>query len=61
MQGLFDSADPKGNFNPGKIIAAPGLDQGNSGHALRRDVPVKKSAPVRSSAGATKSKVGAGS
>jgi alkyldihydroxyacetonephosphate synthase len=33
MQGLFDSVDPKGNFNPGKIIAAPGLDQGNSGHA----------------------------
>jgi alkyldihydroxyacetonephosphate synthase len=36
MQGLFDSADPKGNFNPGKVIAAPGLDQGNSGSALKR-------------------------
>jgi alkyldihydroxyacetonephosphate synthase len=35
MQGLFDAVDPKGNFNPGKIIAAPGLDQGNSGSALK--------------------------
>ena len=36
MQGLFDAVDPKGNFNPGKVIAAPGLDQGNSGSALKR-------------------------
>jgi alkyldihydroxyacetonephosphate synthase len=35
MQGLFDSVDPKGNFNPGKVIAEPGLDQGNSGSALK--------------------------
>ena len=41
MQGLFDSVDPKGNFNPGKIVAAPGLDQGNSGSALKKSAATK--------------------
>ena len=36
VQGLFDAVDPDGNFNPGKIIAAPGVDQGNSGGALKK-------------------------
>ena len=43
MQGLFDSVDPKGNFNPGKIIAAPGLDQGNSGSALKHTATARTS------------------
>jgi alkyldihydroxyacetonephosphate synthase len=53
MQGLFDSVDPKGNFNPGKIIAAPGLDQGNSGGALKKSAPAKATA-TRAKAPATK-------
>ena len=44
MQGLFDSVDPKGNFNPGKVIAAPGLDQGNSGSALKSAAGSRSSA-----------------
>jgi alkyldihydroxyacetonephosphate synthase len=57
LQGVFDSADPNGNFNPGKIIAAPGLDQGNSGGALKKSstgaagrakAPVAKPTPTKS-------------
>ena len=44
LQGLFDSADPKGNFNPGKVIAVPGLDQGNSGSALKAAAAPKATA-----------------
>ena len=52
MQGLFDSVDPKGNFNPGKIIAAPGVDQGNSGHALKAKPAAKAAvkAPAKAAA-----------
>jgi alkyldihydroxyacetonephosphate synthase len=46
MQGLFDAVDPEGNFNPGKIIAAGGLDQGNSASALHRTPVSVKKAPV---------------
>jgi alkyldihydroxyacetonephosphate synthase len=70
LQGLFDSADPKGNFNPGKIIAAPGLDQGNSGSALKKTAPIKSTttrakspaaaaAPKRTSGSTAKAKVNA--
>jgi alkyldihydroxyacetonephosphate synthase len=66
LQGVFDSVDPKGNFNPGKIIAAPGLDQGNSGGALKkaaaaRKAPVaaKRAAAPRAKAPAARAKVGA--
>jgi alkyldihydroxyacetonephosphate synthase len=57
LQGVFDSADPKGNFNPGKIIAAPGLDQGNSGGALKKAATAKAAstrakAPVAKAAAA---------
>jgi len=52
LQGVFDSVDPKGNFNPGKIIAAPGLDQGNSGSALKAPArAARKSAVTKSAAG----------
>jgi alkyldihydroxyacetonephosphate synthase len=59
LQGLFDAVDPGGNFNPGKIIPSPGLDQGNSGGALKSDViptgstkaPARKAAPRKSTAG----------
>jgi alkyldihydroxyacetonephosphate synthase len=62
MQGLFDSVDPKGNFNPGKIIAAPGVDQGNSGSALRKQASAaaattaapKRAAAPRAKAAAAK-------
>jgi alkyldihydroxyacetonephosphate synthase len=47
LEGLFDSADPKGNFNPGKVIAAPGLDQGNSGSALKKAPATAKAAAPR--------------
>jgi hypothetical protein len=68
MQGLFDASDPLGTFNPGKVIAAPGVDQGNSGSALHasaakaapaktaRKAPAKKAAAAKAPAkvGATK-------
>ena len=57
MQGLFDSVDPKGNFNPGKIIAAPGVDQGNSGSALKKAasaVSTSTTAPKRAAAARAK-------
>jgi alkyldihydroxyacetonephosphate synthase len=44
LQGLFDAVDPGGNFNPGKIIPSPGLDQGNSGGALKNDVAITTAA-----------------
>jgi alkyldihydroxyacetonephosphate synthase len=67
LQGVFDSADPKGNFNPGKIIAAPGVDQGNSGSALKKSstegarakAPVPKAAPKRATGSSAKTKVNA--
>jgi alkyldihydroxyacetonephosphate synthase len=72
LQGLFDSVDPKGNFNPGKVIAAPGLDQGNSGSALKKAASTKsattrakapavasKAAPKRTSGSTAKAKVNA--
>jgi hypothetical protein len=65
MRGLLDSADPNGNFNPGKIIAAPGLDQGNSGSALKKDAPVARKptatrpAAKRTAGSTTKAKVNA--
>jgi alkyldihydroxyacetonephosphate synthase len=61
LQGVFDSVDPNGNFNPGKIIAAPGLDQGNSGGALKKAAASKASSrPAAASAKSpAKVKVGA--
>jgi alkyldihydroxyacetonephosphate synthase len=70
MQGLFDAVDPKGNFNPGKVIAAPGLDQGNSGSALKKSTatkapatraksPATKAAPKRTAGSTAKAKVNA--
>jgi alkyldihydroxyacetonephosphate synthase len=41
LRGLFDAVDPKKNFNPGKIIAERGLDQGNSAGALTRAAVTK--------------------
>jgi alkyldihydroxyacetonephosphate synthase len=56
LQGVFDSVDPKGNFNPGKIIAAPGLDQGNSGSALKKAGAPAKSTPVATRPAASRAK-----
>ncbi len=59
MQGLFDAVDPKGNFNPGKVIAAPGLDQGNSGSALKRSAAPAKAPAAAPRAAAPKAKAAA--
>jgi alkyldihydroxyacetonephosphate synthase len=70
LQGLFDSVDPKGNFNPGKVIAAPGVDQGNSGSALKKSAstkaagtraktPAAQAAPKRATGSTAKAKVNA--
>ncbi|MCU1596361.1 MAG: FAD-binding oxidoreductase [Glaciihabitans sp.] len=71
MQGLFDATDPLGTFNPGKVIAAPGVDQGNSGSALHapaataapakaaRTAPAKKAAATKAAAAKTPTRVGA--
>ena len=46
MKALFAGADPGENFNPGKIIAAPGAEK-SAGAAGRVGVPAKKPAAAK--------------
>lgn len=59
MNALFNGADPKANFNPGKIIAAPGAEK-SAGAAGRigkgpvvKKAPAAKAAPAKTAAAKT--------
>jgi hypothetical protein len=44
MRALFDGADPKGNFNPGKILPAAGSAKKAAAPATARKAPAKSAA-----------------